>query len=419
MKRLPPLLGLLLLLLLPLLCVTSVRAGVVVVDAFNQAVETTRLRVQFDYYQPEMIREVYDKSWSTVSDLTLEEYSGTEFWGQTMRGTSSAGFILLTEPVSRTWEVTEQTDQLALITITSESVDEPPVRTKYWFFADVPWFLVERTIEFSARPWTGAYQAYLPRVALLDSYRAIRYRDTAGKLQQRGYCITPCEQVSWDGRWVHHVGYTLGVGHSVAAIYPASVRPGTPLVRGFGPYAGTGWAAPLSDSVRHDTDETSRLMIAFSSSPDSVAQLDSLWTMYNSGIPALDAPRAHSPRPCNWPSRRTPRAGARPSPGRCRGRAALRWPCTTSQGAGSQPCSKARRRQANHALPGTAATATTRRRPACTGSGSPAPTASGRRRSCACARLRPRRGACARTRPPDFPRAHADSDPRIPAAGAA
>lgn len=265
------------------------------VDTLNQVVQTDHFRIDFDLTRPDMIRYLAFKDRDTFRDLANEENTQTEFWGQSMQGTATPGFIRPAQLIEIQWQVDQQSTRAAQISTRTLSENQPPVLTRYWFYADKPYFVVERTIQFSQHPYTGAYQDYVPRTALLDTYRAIRFRDTAGELQQRGYCYTPCVQQGWDGRWLQHVGYKLGRGQSIATIYPASVAPGTPFVRGYGPNTFAGWATALWDSALHSTDETHRVLIAFSTQPDQLGSLDSLWTAFNSGAITLDTP-APAPR---------------------------------------------------------------------------------------------------------------------------
>ena len=289
--------------------------GPLVVDAVAQTIESDHLRITFDRGRPDMIRALVFKDRDVFRDLTAEDNTQAEFWGQDLRGVSSPGAIRLPQLVEVEWQVEAQSTRAAQISTRTVSEGQPPVLTRYWFYADQPYFVVERTIQFSQQPWTGAYQDYVPRLSFYDTYRAVRYRDTNGAVQQRGYCMTPCVQQGWDGRWLQHASYKLGLGQSVAALYPSSVAPGTRFVRGSGPNTYAGWAAALWDSVLHDTDETHRVMIAFSTQPDSIRTLDSLWAAFNSGGVTLDAP---APRAV--PAQRL---GVAPNPSR--GPAQISW----------------------------------------------------------------------------------------------
>ncbi|MFN8587586.1 MAG: hypothetical protein U0704_07250 [Candidatus Eisenbacteria bacterium] len=260
------------------------------VSTFTETVETPYFRVAFDLTRPDAITSLFFKPRDPYRDLAAEEYYGHEFFGQDLRGRDSVGSVYPEQYTEVLWQLESLSSQVAQIMTRSAAENRPPVVTRYWFFADQPWFVVERTIQYSQVPYTGSYQDFLARIAFYDTYRALRYRDTNGALQQRGWCALPCVTQGWDGRWLQTVGYRLGQGQSVTTIYPASVRPGQPFVRGSGPNTYSGWAAPLWDSLAYTTDVTRRTLVAFSTQPDSIRQLDSLWTYFNSPGFTLDAP---------------------------------------------------------------------------------------------------------------------------------
>ncbi len=270
--------------------VVPVDPGRLTVDAASQTVESAHFRIQFDLTRPDMLSTLIFKDRDLFRDLASEENTQTEFFGQDLRGTAARGSIDLPHLAEFSWQVDAQSDRAAQVSTRTVSEGRPPVLTKYWFYGDRSWFVVERTIQYSQAPYTGSGQDYVPRVAFYDTYRAMRYRDVNGALQQRGYCATPCVTEGWDGRWLQQVGYRLGLGQSVATIYPNTVPAGQRFVRGYGPNTWAGWAAPLWDSTAHTADETHRVLVVFSTQPDSIRQLDSLWTVFNAGGITLDAP---------------------------------------------------------------------------------------------------------------------------------
>lgn len=262
----------------------------ITVNTFLQRVETPYLRVQFDTLHPDRISGLVYKERDPFRDLGPDESTLLECFGGDMRGTASVGSIDSRHLAEMSWEVESEGTRVVVIRTRTVTEDRPPVRTRYWFYADQGYFVVERTIEYSQVPYTGRYQDWIPRVAFYDTYRAMRYRDSNGVLQQRGWCATPCVTQGWDGRWLQQVGYRLGMGQSVATIYPSSVPANQPFVRGMGPNTYAGWAAPLWDSLAYTTDVTRRTLVAFSTQPDSVGRLDSLWTAFNSPAFTLEAP---------------------------------------------------------------------------------------------------------------------------------
>lgn len=268
-------------LLLAALSAPPATAGEVAVDPFMRSVESTRFRLVFDYDRPELLRSVYFKDWNPLRDIAGEDGRGREFWGQTRRGVDSTGYVLNDQLETQSWDVLDAFGQGARVRIHSTSPNQPPVTTTYTFLADQPWYVVERTIHFGQRPDSAACQVYAARVNFLNTYRALRWRDVTGAYIQRGYCFAGCVTQGWDGRWLEHISTINGAGFSVAQVYPDSMPPGTPLVRGSGPETFAGWVAPLLPAGRRDTDLTERVLVAFSTSPGDTARLDSLWTLFN------------------------------------------------------------------------------------------------------------------------------------------
>ena len=270
-------------LLIAALATPPALAGVVTVDAPSQTVESSRLRLSFDFGRPEFVRNVYFKDWDPDRDIAGEDGQVYEFWGQSLRGVNSPGYVDNNQLESHTWDVLQAPGPMARIRVQSESTGQPPVTTTYTFFADQPWFVVERTVHFSQFPDSAASQYYSPRVAFWSSYRALRYRDVSGRFVQKGYCYAGCTTPSWDGRWLEHISLANQDSFSVAQIYPDTMPPGTLIVRGSGPESFAGWVSPLSPAGPRNTDVTTRVMIAFSTSASDTAALDSLWTFFNAG----------------------------------------------------------------------------------------------------------------------------------------
>lgn len=303
-------------LLLAALTAPPATAGVITVDPFMQTVETSRFKLTFDYDRPEFLRTVVFKDFHPYLDLAGEDGRGREFWGQTRRGVDSTGFVLNDQLETHEWQVLDSFGLGARIGVWSQSPGQPPVSTTYIFLADQPWYVVERTVHFGQHPDSAAYQAYAARVSFLSSYRALRWRDVTGAYVQRGYCFGGCLTQSWDGRWLEHISVAATGSFSVAQIYPGSMPPGTPIVRGSGAESLAGWVAPLVAAGPHDTDATSRVMVAFSTTPGDTASLDSLWAFFNAdGAWTLDVPRAAPPAP--------PRLAVTPNP--AAGPARIAW----------------------------------------------------------------------------------------------
>ena len=289
-------------LLLAALTASPALAGVVTVDTPSQTVESTRFRVIFDFGRPEFLRNLYFKDYGLTRDLAGEDGRVAEFWGQSRRDVNSPGYIDNDRLETHTWEVLQATGTMARVRVQSESIGQPPVTTTYTFVADQPWFVVQRTVHFSQVPDTAASQYYSPRVAFLNSYRALRYRDVSGKFVQKGYCFAGCATPSWDGRWLEHISLANQDSFSVSQIYPDTLPPGTIIVRGSGPESSAGWVSPLAPAGLRDTDVTTRMMIAFSTLASDTTALDSLWAFFNAGgswtvdVPAAPAAAGARPR---------------------------------------------------------------------------------------------------------------------------
>jgi len=285
---------LLLLLALASLTPRSAQAGTVTVDPVLRRVETSRLRVTFDTNDPDILRAVVFKDFDPVLDLSADEYSQFEFWGQTARGTQSPGFIQPIYTVDATWDVVVQSPERVEIEIVTETEDQPRVTTRYLFVADQPWFVVDRTIRLEQQPDTSAVQVYVPRVAFFAPYRAVRWRNTAGTLLQRVYCAGGCVDQGWDGHWLQQVAYKGAKSLSVASIFPSWMSHGTTLARNAGPQGATGAVAPLFPAQLRSMDLRSRLMLAFSTDPEDLRTIDSLRAIFSLEITPLDAPPTHA-----------------------------------------------------------------------------------------------------------------------------
>jgi len=281
---------LLLLLALAALAAPPALAGTVTVDPFQRRVETTRLRVTFDSDDPEILRAVVFKDFDPVLDLSADEYSQFEFWGQTARGTQGAGFIQPIYAVNPTWTVVTERPDLVEIDIATTTEQQPLVTTRYTFVADQPWFVVDRTIHFQDQPDSSAVQVYVPRVAFFAPYRAARWRNTAGSLLQRVYCAGGCIDQEWDGHWLQQVAYKGAKTLSVASIFPSWMSHGNTVARNAGPQGATGTVAPLFPAQRRIMNLRSRLMIAFSTNPEDLRTIDSLRTLFSLEVTPLDAP---------------------------------------------------------------------------------------------------------------------------------
>jgi len=268
----------------------SAHAGTVAVDTTSRIVETSRLKILFDHDTPDFLPQIFFKDFSQTLPLTTYNQVFGEFWGQSFKGTSRMGFSQLLSQVSGTWQVTSSNAGFAEIVTTTQSVGQPVVSTTYRFFADQPFFTVDRTIRFSTLSDTAAYQPYAERISELYPYRAVRWRDSTGTLVQRGFCITPCVESGWDRHWIEQYQQQGGTQFAIVTLYPASMPSGLKLVRGRGTNTQSTWCGPLVPAGMHATDATWSRMVLFSTNVDRVATFDSLYAVYNAGTYFTDVP---------------------------------------------------------------------------------------------------------------------------------
>lgn len=283
-----------LLLLLAALSPAFASAQTITVDVSTRTVNTSVFQVQFDFSHQDEIAKLLFKPWSTTQSVGAYEGVSNEFWGQSLRGVDSTGFILppLTEASDMT--VTFQSATQIELAIEQFSTNQPVTFTTYRFFADQPFFEVTRTIEFAANPEVSSYQAYLARVPFLTSYRAVRYRSAAHALQQRVYAFQGILSADWDGRWLQQVEIDGTRGFATAVLYDTSTTHTHQFVRGYGPNSFTGWAAAYTPFGSHTQNETQRMLVYFSSDPSDTSTIDSLWTQWNARHFTLDAPAARA-----------------------------------------------------------------------------------------------------------------------------
>ncbi len=259
------------------------------VDPALRRIETSRLILRFDLSCPEALRQVTYKDWSPTIDMT-DDSGLNEFWGQSARGIAGTSHIRPFETLIGDWLVLEQSDSQVVIGIQSVTDGEPSVETVYTIPADQPWYEVRRTIFFGEFPETTAYQAYLPRIALSTTSRAVRFRNAQGQVLQRSFCFGGCEEADWDGRWIQYCGWT-GVQELSITMIPSRYHAiGPTFVRGRGPVSGADWAVPLVPLAPHATTETSRMLVAFGRDVDDYARLDSLDAWYHDGYQVLGVP---------------------------------------------------------------------------------------------------------------------------------
>ena len=288
--RLPPLV-----LLLAALLPADVLADAIAVDVLARSVTTSRFALQFDYSHQDEIRSLIFKDWSSTQSVGAYEGVSNEFWGQSLRDVDSTGFILPPTQEASDIAVTATAPGQIELTVEQSTLDQPWTSTAYRFFDGQPFFMVTRTIGFAALPETSSYQAYLPRIPFTESYRAVRYRDRAGQLQQRGYAFTGVITNDWDGRWLQQVEISGTKGFAVTVIYDSSTVRTRQFVRGYGPSSFTGWAAAYVPPGGHTINESQRMFVHFSTNVANLGVLDSLWRVLNTTYSVTAAPPARLP----------------------------------------------------------------------------------------------------------------------------
>lgn len=256
-------------------------------------VQTARLSVQFDLGCPDVFRWLSFNEWSQSKNLAGGDNGVSEFFGQTMRSLSGAGFLYPQDLSEESWEVVAEGPDVAIIRTTGQSPGQPPIETLYTFFLDAPYFLVQRTIRFSQLPDTASFQPYVTRVNFVATYRAARYRKTSGAFTQGIYCFGGCPITDWDGRWIQQIAVSgASDSLSVSTVYAATNPASNGAVRGQGLISNSGWAGPRRPSGLHDQDETHRMLIEFSKRPSMLTRIDSLYAWLQTSEVPLAAPRA-------------------------------------------------------------------------------------------------------------------------------
>lgn len=302
--------------LLALLLALPARAGTVTVDVAHRRVDTSFLHVVFDGLDPDVVTTLTFAPWGTLQNLVTTDAAPSEYWGESIRNLVDDGFSDGNSLESASFSLTSQSASQAVITINTGCTGQPTVTTIYTFYADQPYFVVDRTIHFAAAPESVAYQAFAPRLSQLHPYMALRYRGRDHVLRQRIYCFDGCRENDWDGTWLENVTLSGTRGLSVASIFDSSVPAGSTFVRGQGQFSASDWAAPLGPAVWHTADEHSRVMFAFSTTVTNIAHLDSLHATFAT-LPEPLLASASAPRP------ETLRLAAAPVP--ARGPVTLSW----------------------------------------------------------------------------------------------
>jgi hypothetical protein len=156
--------------------------------------------------------------------------------------------------------------------------------------------MVTRTVGFTSLPDNSAYQMYLPRIPFTESYRAVRYRNLAGQLQQRVYSFQGVLTGDWDGRWLQQVEISGNKQFAVTVIYDSSTVRTRQFVRGYGPNSFTGWAAAWVPPGAHELNESQRMLLHFSTDVTNLSVIDSLWHVLNTSYSVAAAPPVRLPQ---------------------------------------------------------------------------------------------------------------------------
>lgn len=288
--RLPPLV-----LLLAALLPAPVSADPLV-DVLSRTVSTSRFAIQFDYSHQDEIRSLVFKDWSSSKSVSAYEGVSNEFWGQSLRSLDSTGFILPPDQDASDMGITGAAPGQVDLTIEQSTIDQPWTSTSYRFFDGQPFFMVTRSVGFADVPDSSSYQMYLPRIPFTESYRAVRYRNLAGQLQQRVYSFQGVLTGDWDGRWLQQVEISGNKQYAVTVIYDSSTVRTRQFVRGYGPNSFTGWAAAWVPPAMHEINESQRMLLHFSTNVTNLSVIDSLWRVLNSTYSVAAAPPVRLPQ---------------------------------------------------------------------------------------------------------------------------
>lgn len=257
-------------------------ADAILVDANARRVETSKLIVRFNAICPERVDSLVYKDYGAAN--LRGDWDPWEFHGQSiLRLWSGQGFIWPQSMVNQSWTVLHQTPTILVVRIESTSVDQPPVRTDYTFYADAPYYRIDRTVYFTVVPVTSSFQPYVARMHPCNVFATARYRDTGGAVIQTGYYPTGRVHTDWDRRWAENCGPGIGV-----TVMNASTNPQLEgLVDDYDGNSYSSWLAPILIERLYNTDTSVRLLITFSTTPDDLAWLDQVYAWFDAPVSAV------------------------------------------------------------------------------------------------------------------------------------
>ena len=293
----------------------------VAVDTLSRTVESSQFRLRFGTDDPDRVVELVWKPWNPAQNLAAQDAGGTnEFFGQSMSDLSGPPLVDPTLLSEQAWAATLPTHSQVTVTCTTRSEGGPRFVTRYLITDDQPWFEVTRTIDFSDAPATTTYQPFVPRLAPVGPYRAVRWRDRDGVVRLGGLCFAGCLEPAWDETWSEIELQVGGTGVAVALLSLAGTPPASGLVTGYGPATNGVWAAPQHPAGGAAV-ESHRFALRFSLTAGQVGALDSLRAAIDAPFlgapPAAPGPLALSVGPA--PARGETRiAFTLPNPGRFR-----------------------------------------------------------------------------------------------------
>ncbi len=271
------------------------RAVPFVVDAVNHVVETSTIKIQFGTDCPERIVALWYKPYTTAT-VNLEALPW-EFSGQMIQGLWVAQgpiFSQATDTTGRSWRVIAESPTRLVVRIESHSTwpgqPNPSVRTDYTFFADSSCYAVERTVFFSAQPWSNtSLQPYVLRIKQ-GLGPALRYRNSVGTVTSGSFCGGGCSTSDWDHRWAMVQGVAFAATIHYAATNPLPVN----LMGDNDTNSASNWTGPLTPTGNFTTDVTWRLLVHFSTTPTNYALEDSVQAWFD-GLATLDVPATLAP----------------------------------------------------------------------------------------------------------------------------
>jgi len=237
------------------LCISSIKTsfGTIIIDTTTRTVESTQLKIIWDLDNPEMIKEVYFKPFSSTVNLTdfgaiCPPPCDTEFTGNSHAppDPQSGGIVLVGRGQVGTWDAIVSSDgSKAQIIVSSIGLIGLPVTTTYCFTADSPIIRVDRTFFFSQVPLDRDFRPYMWRASPYTNFFRTAHPRMDGSVALTNVfpsCPSGCEVVDWQHTWADVEDPNRGMG---IAVFNASFNPSSDLWLDFDDGSGSSYASAL------------------------------------------------------------------------------------------------------------------------------------------------------------------------------